>query len=271
MNDIILPEIVAAGIYDARLVFKNRTLTPTRTTTMFELELPLEDGGRSFIDDFSHEIREDVVICAKPGQRRHTRLPFRCYYVHIIVKEGALLDILSSLPDYLDVSDTAEMREIFISIIDHYSRGEQSGDLMLQSLILKLIYTLDKHARSIRGTYLQKPSNRGIIEDTIRYIKENMTEELSLASLSKRASFTPVYFHRLFRASTGKNLRDYVEEIRIKRSVELLLSTDKTLTEIAYECGFSSQSYFSYAFKKRMDVPPREYARRLQMKYEEKQ
>lgn len=271
MNDIILPEIVAAGIYDAKLVFKNRTLTPTRTTTMFELELPLENGGRSFINDSSHEILDDVIICAKPGQRRHTKLPFKCYYVHIIVNEGTLLDILSSLPDYLDVTDAEEIREIFISILDFYSRGEQSGEVMLQSLMLKLIYSLDKLAKSIKGAYVQKPSNRGIIEDTIRYIKENITEDLSLASLSRRASFTPVYFHRLFKASTGKNLRDFVEEARIKRAVERLLATDKTLTEIAYECGFSSQSYFSYAFKKRMGMPPREYARKAQTKYEEKQ
>ena len=43
---------------------------------------------------------------------------------------------------------------------------------------------------------------------------------------------------------------------------------EKSFSEIAYECGFSSQAYFSYAFKKKMKAPPREYAKRLLERYE---
>ena len=102
----------------------------------------------------------------------------------------------------------------------------------------------------------------------IESIKNNLTEDLSLERLSAEAKFTPTYFHRLFKASTGKPLRDYIEEQRIKKAVNLLISTDKTLTEIAYDCGFSSQSYFSYAFKRKMKIPPREYAKSLQKEYD---
>jgi AraC-like DNA-binding protein len=57
------------------------------------------------------------------------------------------------------------------------------------------------------------------------------------------------------------------EEQRIKKAANMLLTTDYTLTKIAYECGFSSQSYFSYAFKRRMNVTPREYAKKVFNKY----
>ena len=63
-------------------------------------------------------------------------------------------------------------------------------------------------------------------------------------------------------------LRDYVEQQRIKKATELLTVGEKTLTEIAYECGFSSQSYFSYAFKRRMKIPPRGYAKKIAEDYE---
>ena len=273
MKNMNVPEVIAAGIYDAKPIFKSRTVTPSRTTTMFEIELPLEDGGTSFVNNSSHRIKSNLIISAKPGQRRHTKLPFRCYYVHMIVKDGALLDILSSLPDYMEIKDgnaLGEIKDIFISIFEYYNRGTPSENIMLASLLLKLIYRLNKEAAAQKSEYLPKPSNREVIEQTVRYIKENITEDLSLSALSKIANFTPVYFHRLFRASTGKNLRNYVEEIRIKKAIELLISTDKTLTEIAYECGFSSQSYFSYAFKKRAGIPPREYAKTAQLRYEQK-
>lgn len=64
-------------------------------------------------------------------------------------------------------------------------------------------------------------------------------------------------------------LREYVEEQRIKKAIHLLLTTDRSLTAVAYECGFSSQSYFSYVFKRKMKTTPRQYIDSLYQKYEQ--
>ena len=63
-------------------------------------------------------------------------------------------------------------------------------------------------------------------------------------------------------------LRSYIEQQRIKKAIDLLLTTDYALTRIAYECGFSSQSYFSYAFKRKMGKTPRQYVQDIYSKYE---
>ena len=82
-----LPKIVAVGIYNAALVHKNTTVTKSRKTTMYELELSIGRGGISYIDDESHPLTENLVIVAKPGQIRHTRLPFTAYFVHMVVED----------------------------------------------------------------------------------------------------------------------------------------------------------------------------------------
>ena len=64
-------------------------------------------------------------------------------------------------------------------------------------------------------------------------------------------------------------IHEYVEEQRIKKAANMLITTDYTLAEIAYECGFSSQSYFSYAFKRKMNKTPREYAKEVFERYGE--
>mgnify|MGYP003299181988 CR=1 FL=1 len=51
-------------------------------------------------------------------------------------------------------------------------------------------------------------------------------------------------------------LREYVEEQRFQRAVNLLFSRDMTLSEIAYECGFNDGNYFSYKFKEAYGVSP---------------
>ena len=268
MKKIILPDIVAVGIYNAQLVFKNKSISPNRKTTMFELELPLESGGVSYIDDSSHIITENVVICAKPGQTRHTKLPFKCYYLHIMVPSGYLLELLSSFPNYITIPDKSDLSEIFQSLCTHYDIGKPENDILMQSLILKLIYTLAQYAPSHRLHYLPKRNNHEIIERTIEYIRANPTADLSLNTICERVNFTPIYFHKLFKASTGKTLHEYVEEERIKKAIDLMISTDMTLTQIAYECGFSSQSYFSYAFKHLKGTSPRIYAKKLLEKYD---
>lgn len=268
MKKIALPEIVASGIYNSQVVFKTENVSPNRKTTMFEIELPIGNSGISYMDNTSHRICENVIICAKPGQMRHTRFPFKCYYIHMIVNEGQIFDILSSLPNYIEISNTDEIRDIFISLGKYYNTGVSEDNLMLQSLVMKLVYSLSQYAPLRNISHTAKKNNSKVIENTLEYISQNLAISLSLEILAERANFSPIYFHKLFKASTGKTLHEYIEEERIKKSVELLLSTDMTLTEIAYECGFSSQSYFSYAFKRKMGIPPREYVKEIALKYE---
>ena len=106
-----------------------------------------------------------------------------------------------------------------------------------------------------------------MVENAIKYIDDHLTEDLSLENLSSYVSVSPIYFHNVFKRSVGKTLREYVEEQRIKRAIHSLISTDRSLTQIAFECGFSSQSYFSYVFKRKMHMTPRAYVREIYNQY----
>ena len=57
--EIVLPEIVSAGIYNAQLAVKGRSITKNRKTVMFEIELPMEEGGVSTINSEDMPIRTD--------------------------------------------------------------------------------------------------------------------------------------------------------------------------------------------------------------------
>ena len=267
MKKIILPEIVAVGIYNAQLAVKNVNVTKNRKTTMFEIELPIENGGTSFIDNESAAINENTIICAKPGQLRHTRLPFKCYYIHMMVNEGELYDRLIRMPSYIKINDREKYEAIFKQLCGYYDSSLYRDILLMQSRILELIYLLCDYMQN--REFNGKVSNKKMIEDVIHFIKNNLTGDLSLEAMSAYTSFSPIHFHNCFKKATGKTLREFVEEQRIERAIHLLVNTDLTLSDIAYECGFSSQSYFSYAFKKKMKIPPREYAKKIYQKYEE--
>ncbi len=266
---IKLPEIVSIGIYNSNLAVKNRVITKNRKTTMFEIEIPLEKGGISYINSDKMQINPDMIICAKPGQIRHTKLPFKCYYIHFILTDGKLYDNLMYVPNYIKTTKREKYYDIFKKMCQYYDSAIEIDEIFLHSLILELIHTLIKDSKKQTLHDHIKSNNYKAIEHTIKYIKENLTLDLSLETMASIAGFSPIHFHNVFKASTGKTLREFVEEQRIKKAANLLITTDYTLTKIAYECGFSSQSYFSYAFKHKMNKTPREYAKEVYERFEE--
>ena len=264
----MLPEIVSIGVYDSQVAVRNKVITKNRKTTMFEIELPIEEGGISYINSEKMPINPNVIICAKPGQMRHTKLPFKCYYIHIILKDGILYDTLMDTPNFVKTNKSSKYLELYKKLRKYFDSGLEDDKIIIHSLILELIYTLSKDSQKLFFRESIKSSNYKVIETTINYIKTNLTSDLSLETVSEFAGFSPIHFHNCFKASTGKTLHEYVEEQRIKKAANMLITTNNTLTQIAYECGFSSQSYFSYAFKRKMQLTPREYAREVFERYE---
>ena len=266
MKEILLPEIHTVGIYNSQLAAKGRSITQDRQTTMFEIELPAEDGGIAYIDSESMPITSDTIICAKPGQLRHTKFPFKCLYIHMRVNDGALCELLMNLPNFIKIGSRRKYEEIFLSLCRRFGSVSEGDRILMNGLVMELVGRL---AGESNKSTCGKSTNDEVIQIAVRYIRENIDSDLSLKAMAERFSFSPVHFHNRFKSATGKTLHEFVEDERIKKAADLLTSTDMTLTQTAYRCGFSSQSYFSYAFKRKMNLTPREYAREIFRRYEE--
>jgi AraC family transcriptional regulator len=93
----------------------------------------------------------------------------------------------------------------------------------------------------------------------LEYIEENLDRDIGLAELSKNTDMSPNYFCRAFRKSLGMPPYRYLISRRIERSKELLASTDKDVTQIALEVGFSSHSHFTTAFRRAVGHAPSMY------------
>ena len=265
MSEIILPKIVAAGIYDSHHAVKNRSITKNRKTTMFEIEFPIIKGGVSFIDQESREISPSFLICAKPNQIRHTKLPYQCYYIHMIVQDETLSQLLKQIPNYFNYEETDDYRSLFLEILKFYDTKANCDRIMLQSKVLELIYRM--YQKNHSNNNYTSGNTKNLIEKSLRYIDENLSQTLSLETVSNYVSISRIHFHNMFKTATGKTLHEYIEEQRIRKAVNLLLTTDNTLTEIAFQCGFSSQSYFSFVFNRRMGMTPRTYVKEHYKRY----
>ncbi len=93
----------------------------------------------------------------------------------------------------------------------------------------------------------------------IRYIEENYTSPLSLQILSDQFSLSKQYIMRLFRQQFGITVTHYINEIRLRKSLELLTFHSLSISEVAYAVGFSSVYYFDRLFKNTYSITPTEY------------
>ena len=118
-ENIKLPQVVGIGVFDTAISFGDISETKRRNVTFFEIDLAIEDGGITHINENDEPIRENLLICAKPGCHRSTALPYRCYFIHLAVKSGTIYDILSQAPDFCYPKDAQELKKYFFRSSTH--------------------------------------------------------------------------------------------------------------------------------------------------------
>lgn len=90
------------------------------------------------------------------------------------------------------------------------------------------------------------------------YVDKNYSQHITVDALGALMHLNSTYLCRIFKEITGSTLTEYINYVRIHKATKML-SLDKTLSEIAYECGFSSLTYFNRIFKKRRGYSASEY------------
>lgn len=95
-----------------------------------------------------------------------------------------------------------------------------------------------------------------VIEHALIYIENNIYQPLSLDSIAKTFNMSRYYFHRLFSAIMGCSLNNYILSRRLNASLKLIQNDNLSLTDIAYQLNFGTQSSFTRAFKRQYGIPP---------------
>jgi AraC family transcriptional regulator len=95
-----------------------------------------------------------------------------------------------------------------------------------------------------------------LIGSTIEYIEEKINEKLSLEDVSKNFCISEFHFNRMFKAVTGKTLKQYILGRKLSLAYEKLSTTDKSVIDVAFDFGFEYPEVFSRAFKKQFGISP---------------
>ena len=252
-------ELVQYGVFDSRVKFPKIIYTEERTVACYEFELFTEDQtGICYIDDRAIPLKKGTLICAKPGQKRRSKLHFRCINMHLRIIDPSLTEILDQLPDTSTLLDISEVISIFHRILglDLHNFPEQK--CLLYSYVFEFLHHIISELRATGSTGSQY-THRATILEAQKYIREHLDEDLSLQALATKANLSAVYFHKLFSTHAGMSPAAFVLHCRIAAAKALLKAGELALSDIASRCGFTSQSYFNYKFKEVAGETPLQY------------
>ncbi|MCM1990856.1 helix-turn-helix domain-containing protein [Oceanirhabdus seepicola] len=95
------------------------------------------------------------------------------------------------------------------------------------------------------------------INDSITYIEENITSNLTPEDIAARAGFSKFHYHRIFSAIIKFSVATYIRKRRLSKSVQRLLDSNDKIIDMAFDYGFESSEAFSRSFKKEFGISPR--------------
>ncbi len=273
MIDTEICELVGYGVFDTKTAFVGKKRTGGRLVTEYEVEFFTSVTGKAIVDGRTYDIAPGTLLCAKPGEVRASIFDFQCCHIHFTLpKDSPYRELMDSVPTFYRIIDREAYGRLFEDLMHHLLGVGYSKDSdFVNAKLLELFYYLRKDAQRNRNYFEHgKSGNKqsdAAIPRAVEFIRENYRKELSLADIAYVTGYSPNYFHHVFTEIMGKTPLQYLLQVRIRRARYLLAQSDKSLAQIAYECGFSSQAYFTEQFKKNTYSTPGQYRKRCMEQY----
>lgn len=189
-----------------------------------------------------------VLLCSSPYVEKN-------YVTPIIENE--------SMPYFVLHSDRKYEQTILERLNEMYRcRHDALSALKVQSLFFIIWENLFLLSDNAKQQPVTGNEHLSVLKDMIRFIYENYADKISLAQISQAGKVGKTTCCAIFQKYTNATPVSYLTNYRLKKSIELLETTDKTISEICFEVGFSGASYFAETFRSLYGCTPTQYRAR---------
>ncbi|MBS6500931.1 MAG: AraC family transcriptional regulator [Clostridium sp.] len=201
-----------------------------------------------------------------------------CKFIHIhfdpymlssifVNKENLNLDlfsILESINNYYKSTADKPMISLLYSIVDEFNNSKQFSEILSTlHLIEVLIYFMRKETITSLFLTYETETTPHYVFLAFKYIKENYFEKILLSDIANYLNISSRYLSKLFYNETNLTVLQYLNIYRINKSIDLMMTTDKSLTDISLSVGLGDIQHFSKLFKNIIGINPRKYKQLL--------
>ncbi len=247
--------------------------------------LNISMGGSFAVEKYHHGRlagavdRPNAVTVIQRGQETSWRAPRLVDVLHIYFDSGKLSEFVEremEIPSSSVFINCALGRadpflsQIARALFEEVCRATPKDYFLLDSFYHVLArhfvrtYTTALGAHPVCSKKPRIVVDRASVRKAKEYLLGNLSESLSLESVAAHVAMPSVRLRDMFKAETGHTPYQFVLVNRIARAQEILAAGDISLAEVAYACGFASQSHMTGVFRQKLGVTPGRYRKEVQ-------
>ncbi len=235
----------------------------------FEIEIVLDGSGRQMLNGSEYELQRGSVYLLTPTDFHKVKADPSLELINImfdrsIIQKQLFTSLLCKQKNLVFNLDEKQLeRLVFLTemLMEEKERLDVNTKLCLESLLNCLLVQIMRGVNTARNDDPQK--EKDFINKAIDYLYINFRENPPLSKLAHICGYSPNYFSKLFAKLMGKGYNDFLNSLKVSHAKILLSSSDITVSEIAFQCGFTSLSNFYRVFRMQVGITPMEYRTNL--------
>lgn len=241
----------------------------------FEFIRILKGSFKIIIDDQTFFVPAGSFIFI-PAVALHEGIPYDCEYECIVFDMNMLMNkndscckLIRKITDheveiqYVHYGSYSDLHQIVWTLFDAMSSKKDGYQMSVLGALYQIIGLI--FSENFYNPAPEQPprSHRKIVQlkQALEFIESSYNKQISLQEMADSVNMSSKYFCRFFQEMTHRTPVDYLNYYRIERASYDLLTTDQSITEVAFNSGFNDLSYFIKTFKKYKGTTPKQYLR----------
>lgn len=251
----------------------------------YELHLITATSGKAFVGDWIGPFEPGHVVLCGP------RLPHNWISLDIPPEGIASRDLViqfqhapleqasHTIPELAELMPMLERAKHGIEFFglshsaqDHWHQVRSSKGLQRLTAFLYLMTELSRWTdyRLLSNMQMQGVDNDAELDQInaiVNRITDNVAQPLTAAQVAADLGMSESRFSRFFRRTTGNSFTDFVNQVRINRACQLLMSSDRYVTNICYDVGFNNVANFNRRFLELKGTTPTEFRKQAENRF----
>lgn len=225
------------------------------------------------IDENEYTVTTGSTIII-PAGCVHSGVPDHCTYECIVFDINALLSKNDSCcklvqrisdheiePHYVYQASYNDIHQISWCLFDAIATKVEGYELIVLGAfyhLFGLIYS-NGYYNTVSSQLSRNHKRIVQLKSALEFMESSYNRQITLEDIANVVNMSPKYFCRFFQEMTHRTPIDYLNYYRIERACYLLLTTDQSITEVAFNSGFNDLSYFIKTFKRYKGTTPKKY------------
>ena len=240
----------------------------------YEISYIVSGKGTYYSDGHAYSVKQGNLYLNRPGELHNYVAdsidPFRFFYLGFnfedrMAEQNSMLSIKKMFDQMKNpvISDNTNIHDYFIKIFNELINIKNFSELMIKMNLHQIIICAYRnyfdHWENSYAISNSVDETKKIVYEIVNHIDINLTKISNLAKIADDLGYSYSHLSHAFSRETGLTIKEYYDQKRFDKAVELLKYSDLNISRISETLHYQSIHPFSTAFRKRFGISPSEY------------